>query len=132
MLEQTHNGLAAYMARQNLGSPEPRLDGAVVILVDQRYRVFCRPAPHGDLVFECRVVDLPDAPAAADDMVRECLMASWAKLRESADVPVLSADGRTVMLQQRVAADASVNEFEQALEDYLNALAGWRRMFRVL
>ncbi len=132
MPEQIHNGLAGYMARQSLGSPERRPDGAVVLVVDQRYRIFCHPAPFGDLVFECRVTELPVSPAAADEMIRECLLASFARMRDAADAPVLSDDGRTVMLQQRLAADASIDEFEQALQDFANALSAWRRLFRVL
>ncbi len=132
MPEQTHNGLVGYMASQNLSPSENRQDGAVVLVIDRRYRVFCRPAPFGDLVFECRVADLPASPGAADEMIRECLLASFARMREAADVPVLSDDGRTILLQQRLAADASVGEFEQALEDYANALSVWRRLFRVL
>ena len=132
MSERTHNGLVGYLERMNLDITESRSDEAVVIVVGRRYRIFCRPAPFGDLVFECRIVDLPSSPADANDMIRECLLGSWSRMHEFPDVPVLSQDSSALFLQQRLPADATVDEFESALEAYTNALSDWRRIFRVL
>ena len=132
MLDRIHNGLAGYLYRQGLRQQAERVDGAVVLVFDRRYRVFCRPAAHGDLVLECRVVDLPGDAREADDMIRECLFASWVRMREHPDIPALSEDGMSIVVQLSVPSDSTINEFERALESYVNSLADWRRIFRVV
>lgn len=132
MHSQLHNGLAGYLARHRMQLQEDRVDGAVTLLVDQRYRIFCRPAPHGDLVLESRVIDLPNDTNAADSLIQECLYASWVRMPDYQDIPALSDDGEAILIQQRIPSDASVNEVETALEAYVNALSDWRRIFRII
>lgn len=132
MLERLHSGLAGYMSRQKIASNQPRIDGALILSIDTRYRIFCRPGPHGDLVLESLLLQLPDHRDEADDMIRECLLGSWVRMMEYADVPVLSQNENEILLQQRVTADATVDEFESALEQFTNSIADWRRIFRVL
>ncbi len=132
MLDRVHNGLAGYLSRQGMRRQAERVDGAVVLVFDKRYRVFCRPAPHGDLVLESRVIELPTGVADADEMIRECLFASWVRMRDFPDIPALSEDGLAIVVQLRVPSDATIDEFEAALESYVNSLAEWRRIFRVV
>ena len=127
-----HAGLVAYMGRNRLAVNAPLIDGSIVLVLDKRYRVFCRPAPHGDLVLESRLVQLPDKAGEADELIRLCLMGSWVRMREHGDVPVLTNDQTEINLQQRIPADATINEFEGMLERFTNAIAEWRRIFRVL
>lgn len=132
MLDRLHTGLAGYINRQQLPAMQPRVDGALVISIDTRYRIFCRPGPHGDLVLESKLLQLPERRDEADDLIRECLLGSWVRMMEHADVPVLAQNENEILLQQRVSADATVDEFESALEQFTNSLADWRRIFRVL
>jgi hypothetical protein len=132
MLDRIHNGLAGYLSRQGLRQQAERVDGAVVLIFDKRYRVYCRPALHGDLVLECRIVDLPVDEREADDMIRECLYASWVRMQEYPDIPALSDDGLAIVVQLPVPSDSTINEFEAALEAYVNSLADWRRIFRIV
>jgi hypothetical protein len=132
LLNQFHNGLAGYLARHQLQRQADRVDGAVVLFFDKRYRVFCRPAPHGDLVLESRIIDLPTDPNQADDMVREALFASWVRMLDSSEIPALSTDDLSIVIQQRIPSDASVDETESALESYVNALSEWRRIFKII
>lgn len=132
MLDRLHAGLAGFLERQQMVPQKERVDGAVVVTLDGRYRVFCRPAPHGDLVLESRLLDLPARPGEADELIQRCLFASWVRIAEHAEVPVLSEDETQILVQRRVPADASTDEFEGALEAFTNSLADWRRIFRVL
>jgi hypothetical protein len=132
MHSHLHNGFAGYLARHRMQSEIERVDGAVVLLFDRRYRVFCRPAPHGDLVLESRVIELPTDSDAADSLIQECLFASWVRLPDFPDIPTLSEDGLAIVIQLRVPSDASVNEVESALETYVNALSDWRRIFKLI
>ena len=127
-----HSGLSTYFERLNLQINEPRSDGAIVLLLDKRYRIFCRPASHGDLILESHLVNIPDDLFLANELISYALMGSWVRMRDHADVPVLSEDENEITLQQRVSNDATADEFEKALEEYTNSLAQWRRIFRVL
>lgn len=133
--EHLHSGLSGFIERQHLNSRgvfQPRVDGAIVLSIDSQNRVYCRPAPHGDLVLECRLAELPAKAAEAEEMMRHCLMASWVRMYQYADVPVLDSTGTYVLLQQRVPSDATTDEFSNALEGFVNSLTEWRRIFRVL
>jgi hypothetical protein len=132
IIDRIHVGLAGYVERQHLEAPPDRIDGAVVLSFDGRYRIYCRPAPHGDLVLESKLADVPDKPGDAEDLIRTTLMASAVRMVSSADVPVLSKNGLVILLHQRIPADATVDEFEGSLQNYVKSLAEWRRIFRIL
>ena len=76
IIDRLHVGLAGYVERQHLEAPTNRIDGAVVLSFDGRYRIYCRPAPHGDVVLESKLADVPDKPGDAEDLIRTTLMAS--------------------------------------------------------
>jgi hypothetical protein len=127
-----HAGLSSYFEIHNLQVSDVRSDCAIVLLIDKRYRIFCRPASHGDLVLESHLVNLPDDVYAADELISHALMGSWVRMRDHADIPVLSEDENEITLQQRVSIDATADEFEKALEEFTNSLVQWRRIFRIL
>ncbi len=132
MVCRIHVGLSGFLDRRGLTETSERLDGAIVITGDRSYRIYCRPAPHGDLVFESRLIQLPEVPADADDIIERCLLASWLRIATHSDVPVISEDGAHVLLQQRLPSDATVDEVEQSLERFVNSVADWRRVLRIL
>ncbi len=132
MSARLHSGLTGYMSRQKIAAQQTRTDDALVLTIDTRYRIFCRPGPHGDVVLESQLLQLPERRNEADEIIRECLLGSWVRMMEHADVPVLSNNENELLLQQRVTADATVDEFENALEQFTNSIADWRRIFRVL
>ncbi len=132
IIDRLHSGLAGYAERHQMETPPDRIDGAVVLTVDSRYRIYCRPAPHGDLVFESKLADVPDKPGDAEELIRTTLMASAVRMMSSADVPVLSKNGLVILLHQCIPADASVDEFEGSLQNFVKSLTEWRRIFRIL
>lgn len=127
-----HAGLSTYFERKKIQVAEARSDGAIVLLIDKRYRIFCRPASRGDLILESHLINLPEDMHSANELITHALMGSWVRMREHADVPVLSEDENEITLQQRVSIDATADEFEKALEEFTNSLVQWRRIFRVL
>ncbi len=132
IIDRLHVGLAGYVERQHLEAPTDRVDGAVVLSFDGRYRIYCRPAPHGDLVLESKLADVPDKPSDAEDLIRTTLMASAVRMMTHADVPVLSKNGLVILLHQRLPADATVDELEGSLLNFVKSLSEWRRIFRIL
>jgi hypothetical protein len=132
IIDRLHVGLAGYVERHHLDTPPDRIDGAVVLSFDGKYRIYCRPAPHGDLVFESKLADVPEKPGDAEDLLRTTLMASAVRMMTHADVPVLSKNGLVILLHQRIPADATVDEVEESLQNFVTSLAEWRRIFRIL
>jgi hypothetical protein len=132
IIDRLHVGLARYVERQHLDTPPDRIDGAVVLSFDGRYRIYCRPAPHGDLVLESKLADVSDKPGDAEDLIRTTLMASAVRMMTHADVPVLSKNGLVILLHQRIPADATVDELEGSLQNFVTSLVEWRRIFRIL
>lgn len=127
-----HAGLDEYLARNQLTGGEARTDGAIVLVFDDRHRVYCRPAQHGDLVLELRLTELSDEERRSDDLLYQALEFTGERLGEADELPVLSDDGRTLLLQQRVPVHAPVEDFEHALESFINAVGIWRRRLCVL
>jgi hypothetical protein len=132
IIDRLHVGLARYVERQHLDTPPDRIDGAVVLSFDGRYRIYCRPAPHGDLVLESKLADVSDKPGDAEDLIRTTLMASAVRMMTHADVPVLSKNGLVILLHQRIPADATIDELEGSLQNFVTSLVEWRRIFRIL
>lgn len=130
--DRLHGALAAYFDQYQLSTPLERIDGAVVLAVDGRYRIYCRPGPYGDVIFESALSDVPTNLREAEDFFRTTLMASMVRMATHADVPVLSSNEKVLLLQQRIPSDATLEEFEGSLENFINSLAEWRRIFRVL
>jgi hypothetical protein len=127
-----HPGLAGYMTGNAIGMPEARHDGALVLVIDGLYRIFFRPAQHGDLVMEARLVDVPESTAARERMLTEVLEAAADRLLEHADMPTLSSNEDQLTLQQRIPQDAGPAEVEVALEQFTNAVVAWRSFLGVL
>jgi hypothetical protein len=131
-LERYPAALSGFLERFQLKLGQERVDGAIVLTLDKQYRVYCRPAPFGDLVMESRLLDLPTAPAEREATLRECATVSWLRMQDHAEIPVISPDGGYLLLQQRFPADASVDEFERSLENFVHAIGDWRRFMKVL
>jgi hypothetical protein len=127
-----HAGLAAYLRAQAMTEGTPRADGAIVLVFDRRYRVCCRPAPGGDLVLETQLGELPAEPQRCEEMFELALQHAASRLAEHVDAVALSHDERALMLQQRVAADASAGDVRRGLEAFTNSIAVWRRHLCVL
>ncbi len=130
--EKIHAGFAGFLERRNLVPDNQRIDGAIVLTLDRAFRVYCRPAPRGDLVFESRILQLPNSSSDEEEIIRKCLLASWVRIGTNADFPVISEDGSYLLLHQRLPSDAIADEVERSLEDYVNSVAEWRRIFRIL
>ncbi len=131
-MDRYPTALSNFLDHHQLKPGAQRVDGAVVLTLDKEYRVYCRPAPHGDLVMESRLLDLPVVPADREAILRECATISWLRMQRHADIPVVSPDGGHVLLQQRCPADATPDEFERSLENFVHAIGEWRRLMKVL
>lgn len=132
MANLNHAGFSGYMLRARLEPGAPRADGAAALVFDGNMRVLLHPAGHGDLVLEAQIRVLPTAATVADDALMNALTIAGNREPGDADCLTLSPEEDRLMLQQRVGAAASADEFENALGKFLDALTGWRAHFGVL
>ena len=54
MSDLMHAGLTGYLRRARMETGEQREDGALVLVIDGQYRVYCHPAPGRALVLARR------------------------------------------------------------------------------
>ncbi|WP_048439648.1 CesT family type III secretion system chaperone [Caenimonas sp. SL110] len=132
MASTNHAGFAGYLLRARLDPGPARSDGAVALVFDGNMRVLLHPGPRGDLVLEAQLRELPTSQAMADDMLLNALSAAAGRDPLFAEYLVLSPEQDRLLLQQRVGASASADEFESALGKFLDALTTWRAFFGVL
>jgi hypothetical protein len=121
-----HGGLQGYLLRAKLPAASQRPDGSMAIVFDGNLRVLIHTTGSGDVVFEAPICALPAPKAAADRLVRDAAQRAAGRSPALADCLVLRGSPERLLLQQRVSVDASSEEFETALGQYLNALTGWR------
>ncbi|WP_395687948.1 CesT family type III secretion system chaperone [Caenimonas koreensis] len=132
MASLNHAGFAGYTLRARLDPGAPRADGSVALVFDGNMHVLLHPAGRGDIVLEAQVRALPLASLLADDAIMDALAVAGQRPPLDADYLVLSPDEDRLMLQHRIGAAASADEFEVALGRFLDSLTSWRAHFRVL
>ena len=119
------DAMAQYMERMGIARERLR-NGRLTLHVDDRHRVVVAPLPGGEALLEARVGPLPEDPVQHEQAIERAMRLACARMAEDAASLVLDEAGRALLLQRRVAAGATVFDFEQALESHLNALAGWK------
>lgn len=129
MIERRHAGFAGYLLRARVKPGAPRPDGATVLVFDGSLRVLLHPQPGGDLVLETRVAQLGAARESADAAILRAMSLAAGRGPRGAQSIVLEAAGRNLLLQRRVGADASADEFESALGNFLDDAAAWSSRF---
>jgi hypothetical protein len=121
-----HAGLQGYLLRASLEPGAERADGSIAIVFDGNLRVLIHPAGRGDLVFESLVCPLPASRSQADRLLEDVAGHAAERPPAEADCLCLCGEPEQLMLQRRVTSDASSDEFETGLGDFLNALTYWR------
>ncbi len=132
MRSKIHAGLFGFLEKRGFALDAQRSDEAIVINSGRACRVYCRPAPHGDLVLESRLRQLPESPSEQNDLISQCLSFSWTRMGTHCDYPVLSESNNQLLLRQRLPSDATVDEVEKSLECFVRSIVDWRRILRIL
>lgn len=124
-----HAAVRGFMDRQGLGPQELRADGRLSLAIDGRYRVHLHPAAGGRIVLSAQVLDLAGRYGTRDtDAALEHLMHLAAGLMQQyASSLSLDAARQSLLLQQTLGPDTDVAGVENALAEFVNALAFWSR-----
>lgn len=127
-----HDGLARYLAERHVGDGYVSPDGSITMVFDGRYRVACLVLSNGELLLEARICDLAADAAARRSLLEELLLQTGRTLERHAEWMSITQDRQTLVLQQTLPAQAPLMDVERLLEDFINALANWRRLAGVL
>jgi hypothetical protein len=127
-----HAGFSGYLLRARIQAGVPRSDGSVALVFDGNMRVVLHPAGRGDIVLEAQLRTFAGSDARTDEVLADALVMAAHREPHESDCLVLAPEEDRLLLQQRVGADASADEFEISLGHFLHALTGWRAHFGVL
>jgi hypothetical protein len=127
-----HAGLARYLADQKTSQVPRNPDGSVSLIFDGQYRVTCLPFPHGDLLLEARIVQLPVDVQSRRTAMELLLEQAGDMLVSHTERIAFAPGGQMLVLQQIVPTQADRAQFDSMLDRFVNALAGWRRLAGVL
>jgi hypothetical protein len=118
----------AFVQRHAIPPEAVRAAGRLVITVDRRYRVHVMPAPHNRVALQAELLPLSDPTAHSDDTLMRLAQAACGLLQMHASTPCIDAKRQALVLQQTFDAGGELSSFEDALADFANALAFWRRI----
>ncbi len=125
-----HPALSSYLAASRINVPD-RQDGVVVLVFDSLYRIYLISAQRGDMVMESRLASMPPGMREQDELIDLALSSAAERLATQKEVVALSEDSQRLLLQQCIPGNATLGEFESALERFINAIADWRLILRV-
>lgn len=118
--------LKAYMERHGMALSALRPDGSLKLQVDTQYRVELRPVGAGQLAMVSALVRLSGLPAASRDaFLARLLWVSAGLVREHVCGLAIDPSRQRLELQQRLPHRLDVRGLEDALADFVNALAMW-------
>ena len=127
-----HDGLSKYLAERQAGKGCVSPDGSITLVFDGRYRVACLGMSNGELLLEARVCELPAGAAPRSSLLEALLLQSGRALERHGEWMTMTPDRQTLVLQQTLPVLATVMDVEVRLENFINALANWRRLAGVL
>lgn len=118
--------LHAYGAQCGLlnGDGHVSLHDPIDMSVDGRYRLRLRALPEGGIVIVSRLHTLPDPGTDRDELVLRVSQMALGMMKEHASTCVVDASERAIWLQQTVATN-STHEIDEAVGEFVNALAFW-------
>jgi hypothetical protein len=117
----------AFVQRHRIPKEAVRAGGRVVLTVDQRHRVHVMPAPHQRIALQAELLPLPEQPTnRLEATLLRLSRAAAGLLQQHASTLSIDQQRQALVLQQCVAAGADLPALEDALADFVNALAFWR------
>ena len=120
-----------FMQRNHLPDDAIRADGRVVLTVDDRYRVHIFPAPFARIALQAELLALPEHPDSLfDDLLLGLANTGAGMLGTSASTLCIDRKRQAVALQQSVALNANQETLQEAMADFVNALAFWSNLCR--
>lgn len=123
------DSLARLAARLGVDAAPWLAHGRLDLRVDRHPRVTLRRAPRDAVDLEARLGALPQAAREREELLDRLMLRVTAHAADRLGVPVLTADGRELVLQARLHDDRA-HAVEEAFEAFLNDLDYWTAVVR--
>jgi hypothetical protein len=121
--------LQAFAQRHGLGADAVRGTGRLTLTVDGRYRVHLQPSTHNRLAFTAQLMPWPAVPDTPSDRTMERLLRTASgMLQANASTLCIDEVRHALLLQQCVPVDAPPATLDDALGEFVNALAFWSKL----
>jgi hypothetical protein len=123
-----HAAVQSFIARNSLSSDDVRADGRLSLTLDGKFRVHLHSAGPAWVALTTDLMALSKfgRDADADDVLERLMNMSAGLLRGHSSALVMDARRGTLMLQLSVPANASGDELENALAEFVNVLPFWQ------
>lgn len=123
-----HAAVQSFMARNGLSADAVRSDGRLTLTLDGKFRVHLHPAGPAWVAITTDLMALGGhrQTSDVDDALERLMNLNAGMLREHPSALVLDARRETLQLQQTLSSQASANEVEEALAEFLNVLPFWQ------
>ena len=120
------NLLQAYAQQLGMAAGDRSINEPLDMSVDDRYRLRLRALPEGGIAIVSRLRSLPDAGKDRDELVLRVSQMALGMMKEHASTCVVDSSERAIWLQQTVATN-STHEIDEAVGEFVNALAFWAK-----
>ena len=120
------NLLQAYAQQLGMATGDRSINEPLDMSVDDRYRLRLRALPEGGIAIVSRLRTLPDAGKDRDELVLRVSQMALGMMKEHASTCVVDSSERAIWLQQTVATN-STHEIDEAVGEFVNALAFWAK-----
>lgn len=120
------NLLQAYAQQLGMAAGDRSINEPLDMNVDDRYRLRLRALPEGGIAIVSRLRSLPDAGKDRDELVLRVSQMALGMMKEHASTCVVDSSERAIWLQQTVATN-STHEIDEAVGEFVNALAFWAK-----
>jgi hypothetical protein len=124
MTATPHPLVARYAQRRGLAHAL-RADGRATFVIDGKYRVHLSGAPNGWAAIYARLRDLPPDALARERLLTELGKLAAGLLTRHAAACVIDPAAQSLWLQQMVRPDCGEVEMDEAVGQFINALALW-------
>ena len=113
--------LHAYAQQLGISADDRSVNEPLDMQVDDRYRL-----PQGGIVIVSRLRSLPDEEFDRDELLLRVSQMALGMMKEHASTCVVDSSERAIWLQQTVATN-STHEIDEAVGEFVNALAFWAK-----
>lgn len=125
-----HPLISSYMTRHALPGDSVGEDGRLTVIIDDRYRVHLQTSAQNWLALSTRLCALPAAGAERDTLLLLLGRQTMGVLNQYDSSCVIDKSEKNVLLQQLVRPDSKVEDVEEAMGQFANALSFWLNVVR--
>lgn len=126
MSSEIHPLIGRYIDRHRLPEDALRVNGQVLLRVDDRLRVRLCPAPQGWLAVMSRLCALPPDALRREQLVCDVARMALALAPQYATTCVVDPSGVALWLQRMLPPGSDDGDVDEAVGEVCNALAFWR------